>query len=242
MALYHFIWDTFCDWYIECTKPILQGDHQNSIEETQKTLAWVLAKIYHLMHPYMPYISEELWTAIGGKGLLIEAHWPKINIEIDKQVCMPIDWMIESITKIRGLKSEMQIPASTKLSIDLYGLDTDLSSFISQNESLFKTLARLESIKIKEGPIKTEKSAQLVMGNATVVIPLEGLIDIDAEKMRLEKEIQKLEKELISLDKRLRNPQFKEKAPTEIIDELTERQTTFTGELEKNKAALLQLD
>ena len=241
MALYHFTWNTFCDWYIEFTKPILQGSDGKAKTETQKTLAWVLAKIYHLMHPYMPFVSEELWAALGGKGLLIEATWPSIDYKINSKTSEPINWMIDAITKIRGLKSEMQIPASKKLSIEVYGLNTELNDFVAQSENLFKTLARLESVVIKDGDATVENAAQLMVEKATIVIPLEGLIDIDAEKSRLEKEIQRLEKELISLDKRLGNPQFKEKAPAEIIDELTERQTTFNQEMGKNKAALAQL-
>lgn len=241
MALYHFAWDTFCDWYIEFTKPILQAGGKTEIEETQKTLAWVLSKIYHLMHPYMPFISEELWAALGGQGLLISADWPDMDIKVDEKLCAPINWMIEAITKIRGLKSEMQIPAGAKLSIELSGLDTPLKSFIQENENLFKTLARLERININAEGAKIEKAAHLIIGTTTLIIPLEGLIDIGAEKQRLEKEIQKLEKELLSLDKRLSNPQFKEKAPAEIIDELTERQTSFNNQLAKNKAALNQL-
>lgn len=241
MALYHFTWNTFCDWYIEFTKPILQGSDGKAKTETQKTLAWVLAKIYHLMHPYMPFVSEELWAALGGKGLLIEATWPSIDYKINSKTSEPINWMIDAITKIRGLKSEMQIPASKKLSIEVYGLNTELNDFVAQSENLFKTLARLESVVIKDGDATIENAAQLMVEKATIVIPLEGLIDIDAEKSRLEKEIQRLEKELISLGKRLGNPQFKEKAPAEIIDELTERQTTFNQEMGKNKAALAQL-
>ncbi len=241
MALYHFAWDIFCDWYIEFTKPILQGSDDKAKTETQKTLAWGLSKIYHLMHPYMPFISEELWSSLGGKNLLISADWPSIDINVSEETCEPINWMIDAITKIRGLKSEMQIPASTKLSIEISGLNANLTSFIEQNKNLFKALARLEKIEIKDNVI-TEKTAQLIIGKTLIVIPLEGLIDIDSEKARLGKEIQRLEKELTSLDKRLSNPQFKEKAPAEIIDELTERQTTFSNELENNKTALNQLN
>lgn len=240
-ALYKFTWDTFCDWYLEFTKPIFQGDDAAAKDETQKTLAWVLGKIYHMMHPYMPFITEELWASIGGQGLLIEADWPTVNVTIDEQTYAPINWMIEAITKIRALKSEMQIPAGTKLSLILKDVDGPLTAFLGSNMDLFKRLGRLEGVEVNPATAATEKTAQVIVGHVSVIVPLEGLIDIDSEKQRLTKEIQRLEKELISLDKRLGNPQFKEKAPTEVIEELQDRQTSFESELVKNKQALKQL-
>jgi valyl-tRNA synthetase len=244
-VLYSFAWKTFCDWYIEFSKPILMGEDLKAKEETRKTLAWVLGQILHMLHPIMPFISEELWDAIGGKGLLIEAEWPVFvgyHFE-DSTAFDEISWVIDVISEIRGARAEMNVPPSAFLKAFIYESTSEIEKYVLGQSELIKRLARLKDIQTsgESAPTMTQGALQLVVQTKTIILPLEDVIDLEAEKTRIQKNLSKVEQELVSLKRRLENHEFIAKAPLEIVEELQERLVTMRASHEKMEIALSRL-
>ncbi|MGA0235211.1 MAG: class I tRNA ligase family protein, partial [Alphaproteobacteria bacterium] len=224
-ALYQFIWHEFCDWYIELSKPMLY-DTENSemLTETRSTMAWALDRLVHLAHPIMPFVSEALFEqfvadAVHKSGQrLITAPWPE-TIELPagtSAAAAEIDWLIGAISAIRTARAELNIPAGAKVAVQVSGGSETTLARVSSNRDQLLKLARLESIEALKGDMP-KGAAQVVVEEATFVIPLEGLLDISAEIERLTKEMGKHDGTIGKLTGMLSNENFVARAPEEVI-------------------------
>ncbi len=221
-ALYQFVWNVYCDWYVELIKPILGGTDEAAKKETQASAAWVLDQILVLLHPFMPFVTEELWQQTAAREhWLMEANWPSYKGLGDAKADAEIEWVIKIISEIRSVRSEMNISGGLKIPCVLVGANKDSRRIASAWENEIIRLARLSSISFEDRVPKA--SAQIVLGEATVALPLEGVIDFATETARLKKELEKIEKESAAIAGRLGNPGFVAKAPEEVLAETNER-------------------
>ena len=221
-SAYDFVWGTFCDWYVEFAKPVFMGADEAAKAETRATAAWALDQILTILHPFMPFVTEELWAETGKFGtprtsMLILTEWPDLSGLEDPEADAELNWLIDVITNVRSVRSEMNVPAGAKLPIVVVGAGEVTLRRLVAGTSLITRLARLEEIS-PQSTVPGE-SAQFVVGEATWALPLAGVIDIAAEKIRLEKEVGKLDAEISQIDKKLGNEQFVAKAPPEVIEE-----------------------
>ncbi len=234
--LYHFIWGTFCDWYLEFCKPkFAQEGHEK--EETQRTVAWVLDRIVRFLHPFMPYMTETLWENLHpGQGLLMGAAWPETQKTSYLQESQDIDWLIQVIMEVRSIRAEMNIPAAAHLSVSFYEASPDVHRKVREYEDLLLKLARLQHVKVFSESLSPEEAkgaVQSIVGDSTLLIPLIGAIDVEAERERLQKDLAKVFAEIKEIDKKLSNKDFVSRAPQEIID--TQRQRLEAAQLAREK-------
>jgi valyl-tRNA synthetase len=236
--IYHFTWGTFCDWYLELIKPVLQGEDSQAKEETQRCCAWVIDQILILLHPFMPFITEELWHALAEReGDLILETWPGLaDLAVNEAAAADMDWVIRMVSEIRSLRAELNVPAKAKMPAFVLGGPAER---IARYGDLVSQLARLESL--KEGEAASKGAALLVIDGATVILPLAGVIDLNAERARLEKAIEKAEKEVKGMEVRLANPQYREKAPSNVVVKAETALAEIKTTLEKLNAALRRL-
>ncbi len=223
-ALYHFTWGTFCDWYLELTKPIQQGEDTAAIAETRATTAWVLDHLLTALHPVMPYVTEELWARIADrKTALIDGEWPEYDETlVDPAANAEVDWVVRLITQVRAMRSDLRVPPGARVPLLLKNANETTRSRLATHEALISQLARLSETGVVDGAVPAGV-AQDVIDEATVILPLAGVIDIDAEKARLRKEIAKFEGEVAKFDKKLSNEAFLAKAPEAVIEEQREK-------------------
>ncbi|MEM8917531.1 MAG: valine--tRNA ligase [Pseudomonadota bacterium] len=243
-VIYHFTWDRFCDWYLELIKPVLQGDDATAADETRQVAGWVLDQIIVMLHPFMPFITEELWHKMaeehGGRSYdLIVAKWPTPKVEIDSDAKAEVDWLIRLISATRTAKVELNIPPGTKMSAHVRDGDAALQDRIARQMPALDRVGRLEDISFEPAP--EGASAQIVIDEATYVLPLAGAIDIDAEKARLTKALEASQKEAKSLNGRLANPNFVEKAKPEAVEKARADLADKEAESERLQAALDRL-
>ena len=230
-ALYQFVWNVFCDWYLELIKPILNGTDEAAKAETRATTAWVMDQILLLLHPFMPFVTEELWQQTAKRGQwLIASDWPSYKGLGDPAADAEMEWVIRFISEVRSVRAEMNVPAGAKIGCVLVSANSDTRRRADAWENEIMRLARLSSIAFEDSVPKA--SAQIVLNEATVALPLEGVIDFAAEKARLAKELEKIAKDTAAIDGRLNNPGFVAKAPPEVLEESRERK----AELESRKA------
>ena len=230
-AAYDFVWGTFCDWYVEFAKPVFMGEDEAAKDETRATAAWALDQILAILHPFMPFVTEELWAETGKFGpprsaMLILSDWPDLSGLEDPAADAELNWLIDVITNVRSVRSEMNVPAGAKLQMVVVGARDETLRRLVAGTALITRLARLEEIS-PQAEIPGE-SAQFVVGEATWALPLAGVIDIAVEKARLEKEVGKLDGEIAQVDKKLGNEQFVAKAPEEVIEEQKTRREAAT--------------
>jgi len=240
--LYQFIWGTYCDWYLEFSKPLLESDDATVQAETRATTAWVFEQILHLLHPFMPYLTEELFQRLVQKdgSSLMQQSWPAVSEDmVDGATATEMDWVIRLITGIRSVRSEMNVPGGAKIPAMIGGMDDRSRDWLSIHENLVVRLARLEAIDV-DGDAPTG-SVQLVHDSATVYLPLADIIDLDAEQARLKKEIAKSDGEIQNLSKKLGNEQFLAKAPEAVVEEQRERLTSEEMLKDKLRSALERL-
>ncbi|MFO1173572.1 MAG: valine--tRNA ligase [Hyphomicrobiaceae bacterium] len=243
-AAYQFVWGTFCDWYLELIKPILNGADGQAKDETRATAAWVLDEILKLLHPFMPFLTEELWakTAEVGPardGMLVLTPWPEARGLANAAADEEIGWLIGLITEIRSVRSEMNVPAAAELDLAITGASTGTKARAERHGDLIRRLARLKTIGFAAEPPKG--SVQIVVGEATLALPLAGVVDIAAESVRLQKEIDKAKAEIAKVDGRMANAEFVAKAPPAVIEENHQRKADFSSQIEKLEAALKRL-
>ena len=229
-AIYTFIWRVFCDWYLELIKPVLNGDDEAGIAETRAMVAWTLDQILIMLHPFMPFVTEEIWDKTGGVGMLIAASWPEYEPLENDAAGAEVDWLISFISEVRSVRAEMNVPAGAKVPCVIVGGNAETRRRAKQWNTELTRLARLESIAFA-GEVP-QGAAQIVLGEATVALPLAGVIDFEAEKTRLAKELEKIAKDMAQIDGRLANAQFVAKAPAHVIEEARERR----AELGERKA------
>ena len=241
-AAYRFVWSVFCDWYLELAKPLLQGADGAEKDETRATAAFVLDQIYALLHPFMPFITEELWAIKGAEGpnrdtILALAAWPSLQGLEDAAAENEIGWVVDLVSEIRSLRAEMALTGETELL--LVGADAALQARAQRWDETLRKLARLSRVDFVEAA--PSAAAQLLVRGSVAAIPLEGVIDLAAEKARLAKEIAKCDGEAKKLDAKLANPGFLAKAEEEVIDEHRERLDDTRARIDKLSAALARL-
>ncbi len=234
-ALYQCVWGEFCDWYLEFTKPILQGNDEAAKAETRATTAWVLGQLLHLLHPFMPFLTEELWEQVGlsGSGRLIGADWPQISeAAIDAEATADLDWMIRLVGDVRALRTEMNVPPAAQVELIIRDAGAKTADRLTRYNDLVCRLARASSAHLLMGEAP-KGAAQIVIDEATVLLPLSGVIDVQQEGARLKKEFDKANAEAEKLSKKLGNEQFLAKAMPEVVEE--QRQRLAEMELAKSK-------
>ncbi|MEL7446820.1 MAG: class I tRNA ligase family protein, partial [Pseudomonadota bacterium] len=247
-AIYQFTWSKFCDWYLELIKPVFaEGADPDAMPavETRAVAGWALDQILVMLHPFMPFITEELWHALAKsqgserKYELILAKWPNPRGEVSKDATDAIDWVIELTSNVRSAKNELGIPPGAKLAAFLPNASSLASSTIERSAAAIERLARLTPVTVGDAP--DGAAMQVTAGDDVFVIPLEGIIDIDAEKTRLTKALAASEKEAKSLEGRLSNANFVERAKPEAVEKAREDHAHHSAEVERLKAALERL-
>jgi valyl-tRNA synthetase len=245
LAVYDFTWGTFCDWYLELTKPVLEGGSEAAKAETRACTAWALDQVLKLLHPFMPFITEELWgrrdAARGtGDGLLCLSAWPAFEGLADADADTEIGWLIALVSEVRSVRSEMNVPGGAKIPVVLAGAGKAARARAGRYEETIKRLARVESIAFaKTAP---RGAAQIVLADVTAALPLAGVIDMNAERARLEREVAKTEAEIAKVDTKLGSAEFIAKAPPEVVEEHRERKAAFEAALKKLRAALKRVE
>jgi valyl-tRNA synthetase len=242
-ALYAFVWGKVCDWYVELSKPLLQdAANQEAAAETRATMAWVLDQCLTLLHPIMPYITEELWAATGTRAkMLVHADWPSYSTAqlIDPDADAEINWVIALIENIRSTRAQMHVPAGLHVTLMVTDLDENGRAAWDRNEAMIKRLARVATLEhVAQFP---KGCASVTVPGGTFGLPLADIIDIDAEKARLEKTMDKLAKELGGLRGRLNNPKFAQSAPPEVVEETRANLALREEEQGQLKAAIARL-
>ncbi|WP_327751692.1 valine--tRNA ligase [Sphingobium sp. SJ10-10] len=232
-AIYHFVWDQFCDWYIELTKSAMD-------DETRAVAGWAFDQILVMLHPFMPFITEELWHLTGERETaLIVARWPQALYAVDSEAQAEIDWLIRLISAMRTARTELNVPPGAKLGVVVQDASEETRRRIDRQGAALARLGRVESLSF--GDSVEGGAAQIVVDEATFILPLEGVIDIVAEKARLAKALAAAEKERDSLSGRLSNPSFVEKAKPEAVAKAREDHGEKAAEAERLKAALERL-
>jgi valyl-tRNA synthetase len=224
-TLYHFTWGTFCDWYLEFAKPMLQGGAPDLQAETRACTAWALDTIVHLLHPVIPFVSEELFQQTGERAgeLLITRPWPQPDASlIDPAADAEMDWVVRLITLVRAVRVEMNVSPGARVPLLLRDADEAARDRLARHRELIVTLARLSSADVLQGPPPAGAVQDAIEG-ATVLLPIADIIDIAAERARLNKEIARLDAEVARVDKKLANESFVAKAPPEVVETERER-------------------
>ncbi len=240
-AIYRFVWDRFCDWYLELAKPTLEAGGREA-EETQATAAWVLDRVFHLLHPLMPFVTEALNEQLldGQPNSLIAQPWPESVQAADRTAGAEVDWLITLITEIRAARAELRVPAGARLELWAAEPNDAVRARLATWRPALERLARIADI--REGlPGTTDGTLQVVVDAVTYVLPLAGHVDLAEERARLDREIEKLQRDVAAIDKKLDNPQFVAKAPAAVVEEQRERRSAGTETLERLKAAMARI-
>jgi valyl-tRNA synthetase len=224
-TLYRYTWNLFCDWYIELAKPILTGEDERAKRETQATAAWVLEQLIHYLHPLMPFITEELYgqTTERNGQRLISASWPIFDDSyIDKVARDETNWVIRLISEIRSVRAEMNVPPGARIPLEVQGAGSLTKVLLDTYGDLIRTLARIATIAPAKSHV-AKGAVQVVIDEATFVLPLADVIDVEKERARLSKEAARLAGEIEKLEKKLGNPDFIARAPEDVVEEQRER-------------------
>jgi valyl-tRNA synthetase len=237
-AIYDFVWNTFCDWYLEFTKPILTGVNETDKTETRATTAWVLAQMLKLLHPFMPYITEELWSQfIPGNQLLMTSAWPELPDSLKNEKAQnEINWIIRLISSVRAVRAELNVPASAQIPLQMKDASAQSRERLETYQPLILRLARLKNI--AHVTAVTKGAVQTVLDEAMLILPLAGVIDIEQERARLAKESEKWAAEIRKLEAKLANQDFIARAPEDVVAEHRERKAEAEAMMAKLKAAL----
>jgi valyl-tRNA synthetase len=240
-GLYAFVWGKVCDWYVEFSKPLLSNEDQSVVDETKNTLAWVLNQCLILLHPVMPFITEELWSLVGKhQKLLIHTDWPTYGTElIDSVADQEMNWAINLIENIRSIRGEMNVPAGLKIPLIMISLDVSKRPGWDFNTNLIMKLARIE--KITENAKLPKGCVNITVVGGEFALPLAEIIDISEEKKRLEKNLTKIENELKSIKGRLENNKFLESAPESVVAQTKIDNNLKQEEFEKITNAIARL-
>jgi valyl-tRNA synthetase len=243
-AAYRFVWNIFCDWYLELAKPLLQGADGPAKDETRAATAFVLEEITKLLHPFMPFMTEELWAItataeLPRANLLALAEWPRMEGYENSAAEAEIGFIVELISEIRSVRAEMNVPAATQIPLVLVRASPEAKSCAEAWDETIKRLARLSEISFAAEP--PEKSVQMIVRKTLAALPLQGIVDVEAEKVRLAKEIAKLAGEAGKIEAKLNNADFVARAPEDIIEENRDRLSEARSHVEKLEAARARL-
>jgi valyl-tRNA synthetase len=243
-AIYRFVWNVYCDWYLELIKPVLTGPDGAAKTETRGAAAWALDEILKLLHPFMPFISEELWSVTAEHGpqrhhMLALDAWPAHDGLDDEVAEGEIGWVIDLITAIRSVRVEMNIPAATMLPLVLADASPQTAVRARHWSEFIQRLARIAEISFEDAPPKG--AVQLVVRGDIAALPLKGVIDLDAERARLAKEMAKCDADIARVDAKLNNPNFVSRAPEEVVEEEKEKREEALARKAKIAEALQRL-
>ena len=244
-SIYQFVWGTFCDWYLEFTKPLLGEQNTNNElkQETRDTIGWVLDQILVLLNPFMPFITEELYESIAVRptgSLLMGQSWPQYDAKLYSGAAQTeISWLIKTITEIRSVRSDMNVPASAKIKMLVKDANADTAARLKTYGEIIGRMARIETIDMTATAPKG--SIQTIVDEATIILPIAEIIDLDKERDRLKKEIDKLQVNIGKIDQKLSDEKFVANAPAEIIAEQKSRRAENEAMLAKFSSALKQL-
>jgi valyl-tRNA synthetase len=241
-AAYRFVWNLVCDWYVELLKPVFMGEDEAAKSESRLVMGHVLDEIYKLLHPFMPFITEELWaeTADGAarETLLCHARWPRPDFA-DADAAAEINWLVDLVSGIRSVRSEMNVPAGAVAPLVIVGANAETRERAARHDPAVRRLARAGEVSFAtEAP---RGSAQIVIGEATVCLPLGDLIDLKAEVARIGKELAKNADEIGRIEKKLGNPQFVAKAAAEVVEAEREKLAELTEARARIEAALARV-
>ena len=240
-ALYSFVWGTVCDWYVELSKPLLNSDDPTIKNETRQTMGWVIDHCLILLHPIMPFITEELWETLSKRNeMLVHCDWPEYDSAlIDHAADLEMNWVVNLIESIRSARAQLRVPAGLKIPMIFLEMDSEAKQAWENNSEMIQKLARITELtsadEIPKGSIAISAKG------ASFALPLEGIIDVEEEKKRLSKSLDKLQKEISALKGRLQNSKFIESAPEEVILETQENLVLREEEEAKLSSAASQL-
>ena len=236
--VYRFVWNIYCDWYLELAKPLLTGPDGPAKSETQAMVAWARDEILKLLQPFMPFITEELWAMTGKHGALLAlSEWPTLTGLTDDKAEAEIGWVIDLVTAIRSIRAEMNITVAIPLV--LAGAAAETKARAERWAEFIKRLARVSEI--SSAQTAPQGSVQLVVRGEVAALPLKGVIDIAAERARLAKEMQKADADIARVDAKLNNPNFMARAPEEVVEEEKEKREEALGRKAKIAEALERL-
>jgi valyl-tRNA synthetase len=240
-AVYEFVWGTFCDWYLELAKPVLMGEDEAARGETRACVAFVLDEVLKLLHPFMPFVTEELWAhGPRREALLALSAWPKLEGLADPSADEEIGWLIDLVSEVRSVRTEMNVPAAAKIPLVITSGAKAVRERAERHEETIKRLARLDTISFAKAAPKG--AALIVAGATTAALPLADVIDMEAERKRLAKAIGGHEGDIAKMDAKLSNPQFMAKAKEEAIEEARERKTELESMVKRLKSALKRIE
>ncbi|AUW42091.1 valine--tRNA ligase [Rhizobium leguminosarum] len=239
-ALYRFVWNEVCDWYLELLKPVFNGEDEGAKAEAQACSAYILEEIYKLLHPFMPFMTEELWAHTAGEGkerdtLVCHAEWPAPSYA-DDGAADEINWLIDLVSGIRSVRAEMNVPPSATAPLVVVKANNLTRERLFRHDAAIKRLARVEAISLADDAPKG--AAQIVVAEATICLPLGNLIDLSAEKARLEKAIAKMEGEISRIDGKLSNEKFVANANPEVVEAERDRLEELKGQIASLMTAL----
>ncbi|HWM30254.1 MAG TPA: valine--tRNA ligase [Methyloceanibacter sp.] len=243
-AIYHFIWHVYCDWYLELIKPILTGEDKDAADETRAMASYVLDQALKMLHPFMPFVTEELWMKRASRGegresLLMLTAWPEPLRLQNTQADAEIGWLIRLISEVRSVRAEMNVPAGAKVPLVIAFASEETKARVARHEQTIKGLARLDTLEFGR---PQAGAVQIVLDEATLALPLAGIIDIDAESKRLKREIDKVGSEIAQLDAKLANEKFVSRAPEHVVEEQRERKSEAEATAAKLEQALKRLE
>jgi valyl-tRNA synthetase len=235
-VLYHFTWGSFCDWYLEFVKPILLSGTAAAQAETRAVAGWALDQVLALLHPVMPFITEELYQQAADRGgrLLVAGGWPAFDASFqDVAAEAEMDWVVRLVSLVRGIRAEMNVPAAARIPLILKDADAGAAARLGRHRELILSLARLASA--ETGTTLPAGAVQAVLDGTTVLLPIREVIDVGAERARLAREIGRLDGEIRRLDGKLANAGFLAKAPPEVVE--TEREKRADAVLARDRLA-----
>ena len=244
-AIYEFVWGVYCDWYLELIKPILAGEDEKAKAETRNCAAWALDQCLKLLHPFMPFITEELWAHMVEHGeqrqsLLALSEWPRLSGLAREDADAEIGWIVELVSEVRSVRTEMNVPAGAKIPLVISGASEETVARARRHEETVSRLARLESISF--GDAIPKGAALIVIDEATAALPLEGVIDMDAERKRLSKEIEKAEGDRTKASNWLANEANVAKSPAHVVELNRERVVEAENRIQRLQAALKRIE
>ncbi|MFE4714503.1 valine--tRNA ligase [Paenibacillus sp. NPDC056722] len=242
-VLYNFIWDDLCDWYIEFAKLNLYGTNEAAKSKTQSVLAYTLDRTLRLIHPFMPFISEEIWQHLPHKGETITlAAWPEYDQALENaEAVAEMNILMDIIRAVRNIRAEVNVPMSKKVDLIIKAGNEDILGIIQRNDNYISRFCNTSSFAAGLNPVTEGKVMSAVVTGAELLLPLSGLIDIDQEIARLEKEVQTLNSEVERVEKKLSNQGFVAKAPAKVIEEERAKQADYSAKREKVLARIAEL-
>lgn len=243
-GIYRFLWNVFCDWHLELAKPVLSGPDGAAKDETRATTAYVLDVAMAVLHPFMPFLTEELWAETGKEGparasLLVLSEWPDLTGLEAPDAEAEVGWVVDLITEIRSVRAEMNVPAGAQAPLVLVQASAQTQGRVQKWDDVLRRMARLSEISFADA--MPSEAVQMVVRGEVAALPLAGVVDLAAERTRLQKEEDKLGGEISRIDSKLSNESFVARAPEEVVEAEREKREEYIQRREKVRAAINQL-